>query len=513
MIIQASDCIGSLSLPTPLSNFMSEKGFYIEPELTIQSNDDMDISPNIPIPPEEENVLQLINHEFHSLLFNHLSNENPNVLISVLRALKNIFSASCSPNDIKDDQILSVASLLQHSNESIIHYSAQFLAQLCKSRYLPISNLLTLAPPEINNEGPTTPKIPNSILSRKSSLVTLKRYQKILSPDYVEILFHKLNTNNISTNLTQTSTLEALAQLSFDNSIIIKNKNNVEYNNESIFNLFFHFFQHSKDLLTKLHSIHCITNFMRSEENISQEINKKVQLEVIPQIIRFIENINGEDRDSVIIMEQAPLILARLIERNSVFQKTIVDSGFLGCIPRFFDGLDHSRFQRVCANRLLLLACICSLHLDGRQILARYIGLLCNFLDNKIGIIRAAACRVIQILSRSLKELRTSLVDAEVSKPLLKVCKTQNFFIDYIFLILHFLFFFLQLLADDCIDVQITASAALCNLVLAFSSSKTHIIKSGGIKLFVPLLKSDTVELRCNAVWALQNMVCFIQKS
>jgi hypothetical protein len=64
-----------------------------------------------------------------------------------------------------------------------------------------------------------------------------------------------------------------------------------------------------------------------------------------------------------------------------------------------------------------------------------------------------------------------------------------------------------DLLFDSSIDVQITASAALCNVVLDFSPMKDDIISKGGITKLVDLLNSQNSTLRLNAIWALKNML------
>lgn len=62
--------------------------------------------------------------------------------------------------------------------------------------------------------------------------------------------------------------------------------------------------------------------------------------------------------------------------------------------------------------------------------------------------VKIAACQCARGLSRSVKNLRTNLFDAGISKPLLK------------------------LLNDPSVAVQTTACATLCNMVLEFSPLK-----------------------------------------
>ena len=97
--------------------------------------------------------------------------------------------------------------------------------------------------------------------------------------------------------------------------------------------------------------------------------------------------------------------------------------------------------------------------------------------------VRVAACACARSLSRSVKNLRTSLVDAGISAPLL------------------------DLLFDNDDRVKKIATATLCNIVLDFSPMKKSVIERGGVQRIVQLLKMDDLDIKLNCAWALKNML------
>ncbi|KAK7980673.1 hypothetical protein PG989_013130 [Apiospora arundinis] len=94
-----------------------------------------------------------------------------------------------------------------------------------------------------------------------------------------------------------------------------------------------------------------------------------------------------------------------------------------------------------------------------------------------------AACYAIRMLARSVSILRTSLMDNAVEKTIEK-------------LLLH-----------HEVEVQIAATAVVCNMVTDFSPMKESFILEGRVKTLCEHAKSQNAALRLNAIWALNHLV------
>ncbi|MCJ1405232.1 hypothetical protein MMC11_008459 [Xylographa trunciseda] len=94
-----------------------------------------------------------------------------------------------------------------------------------------------------------------------------------------------------------------------------------------------------------------------------------------------------------------------------------------------------------------------------------------------------AACGTARALSRSVSTLRTSLVDAGLAAPLYTLLKNRD------------------------IEVQVAATAVVCNLVLEFSPMREAIIEAGILKVLCEHAHSLNAKLRLNSVWALKHLV------
>ncbi|OBT67931.1 hypothetical protein VE03_02528 [Pseudogymnoascus sp. 23342-1-I1] len=94
-----------------------------------------------------------------------------------------------------------------------------------------------------------------------------------------------------------------------------------------------------------------------------------------------------------------------------------------------------------------------------------------------------AACGAVRHLSRSVSILRTTLVDNGVVMPIF------------------------NLLSHSDIEVQIAATATVCNIVTEFSPMRETISAAGVLKILCQHAHSANVNLRLNALWALKHLV------
>ncbi|KAJ5584166.1 Armadillo [Penicillium hispanicum] len=94
-----------------------------------------------------------------------------------------------------------------------------------------------------------------------------------------------------------------------------------------------------------------------------------------------------------------------------------------------------------------------------------------------------AACGAARMLTRSVSVLRTSLIDAGVAAPLFVLIKHRD------------------------LEVQIAATAAICNLALDFSPMKEAIISGDIIPILCEHAHSSNTKLRIESLWALKHVV------
>ncbi|KAI0112089.1 armadillo repeat protein [Nemania sp. FL0031] len=102
--------------------------------------------------------------------------------------------------------------------------------------------------------------------------------------------------------------------------------------------------------------------------------------------------------------------------------------------------------------------------------------------QNPVSVI-VEACYAVQMLSRSVNTLRTALVDQSASEPLFRLLRHPD------------------------VEVQIAATACMCNLVPDFSPMRNSLIDAGILEVLCEHAHSLNPTLRLNALWALKHLV------
>lgn len=190
------------------------------------------------------------------------------------------------------------------------------------------------------------------------------------------------------------------------------------------------------------------------------------------------------------VKEEAPMVLARLVADNEDLQRIASEAEAISRLSIFLK--DSNSSERLKENSLSAIAVLCSSREDSRKqvVDAKIIPQIISSLNSSNYAIRAAACNCTKSLSRSIKQLRTSLFDCTIATPLLK------------------------LLDDQSLEVRVSASATLCNLVLDFSPMKQAIMDNGIIVKLVDLTQdSNDFKIRLNCIWALKNLLYMAEPS
>ena len=128
-----------------------------------------------------------------------------------------------------------------------------------------------------------------------------------------------------------------------------------------------------------------------------------------------------------------------------------------------------------------------------------------NGLSDPVFKVQIAAVRCLLSLSRSVQQLRTSLFDRDVCKPLLKVARpvaTLKLKIHDVIkeILLEFCW---QIMESPNSELLQVASATLCNLVLECSPYKESLIAENVIEVLVNLAEQPDSNLKINGVWGL----------
>ncbi|CAH1764496.1 13336_t:CDS:10 [Entrophospora sp. SA101] len=397
----------------------------------------------------EENVSELIKHDAVKPLLDCLSlQKDPRLIEAAARTLKVIYkSPVADKNDIFQDCYLN--------------------------------NLIALLNPDSLNPKTDREKVAAIHTAELAATIiarccdTNEQQNQIANANALRPL---INLLTCSIPKAQEAALDALAYLCRENPEFCKNIVEAKTErNEAPVRIMLKLVG-DKSPTMRLTSAKCITHLNRTNTII--EYSNDIISTVLPTLVKLLD-------EKTSVREEAPHVLACLIRDSEKLQKAACDCDAVSKLANFiipFSDKDHSYYD---SNALMALAAISILSDDGRKLVveAKIIPHIITAMSHHSYGIRAAACQCARSLSRSISMLRTSLVDAGIATPLFK------------------------LLSDESTDVQTTACATLCNIVLEFSPMKKIVLEQGAIEKLVELAHSPDNTLRLNAVWALKNLV------
>eukprot|EP00249_Psilotum_nudum_P017937 c26559_g1_i2 orf=648-2606(+) len=219
----------------------------------------------------------------------------------------------------------------------------------------------------------------------------------------------------------------------------------------------------------------CLANISRACPSCYQQ-EWEMKTNMLGVVVKLLEE-SGQ------VGEEAPIVLADLVANSEELQKAAYE---INTIEKLCDFLHRGSLPaKQLQGILMALAELCSRLEDSRRqllYLKAQAPIVVALGHESVGV-RVAACTCIRSLSRSVKNLRTSLTDERLVFPLFK------------------------LLDDPSPSVQVAALSAVSNVVLDFTPQKAAFFQCGGVSQLIQLSRSMDPFLRLNSVWALRNLL------
>jgi len=230
----------------------------------------------------------------------------------------------------------------------------------------------------------------------------------------------------------------------------------------------------------------------------NQALAQAVWRTALPALLAMVDEKtwhNQEDADDTQGIEEAARAVGELVAADpSVAQRTAQGDA----VPRLAALLKTASHEtrggrRVFASAMMAIAELCLVDETPRRQLVEAEGSL----ERIVHVLRTPnvepellklACSCVRSLSRSVKQLRTHLMDANVADALLRIVLEPT---------------------QTSQKVLSDAVSSLCNLVLDFSPMKEAIVSAGGVARFAEiadLSATEVSDLSINALWALKNL-------
>ncbi|KAG0236583.1 hypothetical protein BGW42_003238 [Actinomortierella wolfii] len=405
----------------------------------------------------EDNILALTNAGAIEPLLQCLApNNDPQLIEAATRTLNAIYA---SPNVSRHDL-----------------FEGNHLSSLVK--LLDISR--AAAYPGQENTIIHTAELAASVLTRCCELA--EHQMQIAASGAVPYLMRLLFSGVVR---SQEAALDALAALSKDNPELAKHIAQFRLDKSECPTAYILRLVRDKSPTMRLAAATCLTFLNRA--GAIDEYQNEVSLTVLTVLVRMLQ-LTGP------VQEAAPKILAYLIWESEPMQTSVCEMDThtkLAAIISEKDDEDDvyrkpGQRDKLKENSLLALAAISQMKEECRHkvICTNVLPHIVAAMTHPSVGVRIAACQCTRSLSRSVKNLRTCLVDAGIEQPLL------------------------QLMNDSDPGVLSCATATLCNIVLDFSPMKKSVMEHGIVGKLVHMINYGEKNVRQNAVWALKNLVC-----
>ncbi|KAJ7537944.1 hypothetical protein O6H91_11G029000 [Diphasiastrum complanatum] len=404
-------------------------------------------------------------------LLKMLSNSNSQVVEAGARSLKMIFQSTLAPkNDMfQGRRVDLILALLNGENDNVAEVAASVLARCCET----------------------------------------EEHQKVLAEAGCLQSLIGLLGGSVK---KREAALDALAALTRGNQEISSLLIDMEQGNAvaCLIKLI-----KEKSPRTRLFACMCLLNIAKAcSSGYQQEWDiKKCMLSTVVKLFEELGQVG----------EEAPGVLADLVTNNEELQKAAYE---INAVEKLAEILHRGVISvRQLEGVLLAIAELCSRLEDGRRQILNlqgqyHIGMA---LESSTAGVRIAACSCIKSISRSVKNLRTSLTEEHLVRSLFKLLDDPSPLVQYHRPCSGVAKFTLMYCNFACVCIQlrihesfsraqyfnryVSALGAASNIVLDFTPHKAVFFNCGGVSQLIQLARSMDSVLRQNAVWALRNLL------
>ncbi|KAJ2772004.1 hypothetical protein IWQ57_001954, partial [Coemansia nantahalensis] len=282
----------------------------------------------------------------------------------------------------------------------------------------------------------------------------------------------------------QIATLQTLSALSYENMEICRALATVPHDGQLFLAIVLKLARH-QDPEIRLHACVCVSNLSRMRA--SGSATRDIQNIAVPALVKLL-------RCPGVSSLQVVQALGYLCHEDAEIQIAAKNAGVITDVIRILadiesqegiDFVDHEHNILVAKAGFLTLGTIVSAGEECRAkaVESQALTYLARAMGHRDDGIKAAACLCTQYIVRSVPICRTHVPESGILKPLLKLAQHET------------------------LDVQVSATAALINLLPDFSPLRTEALKENIVDTLVGLLDSSSAMLCRNVLWCIRNLL------